>query len=97
MPIVSSLIGITVNLKYPKLDATNDTEVVKQSLSSMVSVFIGFGLVGITGILIMKMIDFNINNYIIILLINILYSIICFGLWIYLKKTCDKSINNINS
>ena len=59
--------------------------------------FIGLGLIGITGILIMKMIDFNINNYIIILLINILYSIICFELWIYLKKTCDKSINNINS
>lgn len=97
LPIVSSLIGIIVNLKYPKLDATNDTEVVKQSLSSMISVFIGLGLIGITGILIMKMIDFNINNYIIILLINILYSIICFGLWIYLKKNCDKSINNINS
>ena len=34
-------IGLLVNLKYPKLNASNDTEVVKQSMSSMISVFTG--------------------------------------------------------
>lgn len=33
--------GLIVNLKYPKLNASSDTEVVKQSMSSMVSVFGG--------------------------------------------------------
>ena len=39
-PLISETIGIIVNLKYPRMDAKNDTEVVKQSMSSMISVFI---------------------------------------------------------
>ena len=33
-----------MNLKYPKMDATSDTEVVKQSASSGISVLIGMVL-----------------------------------------------------
>ena len=33
-----------MNLKYPKLNASNDTEVVKQSMSSTLSLFAGFGV-----------------------------------------------------
>lgn len=41
---ISANIGLIINLKYPKMNATNDTEVVKQSISSMISVFIGIGI-----------------------------------------------------
>ena len=41
---ISAVIGLLVNLKYPKLNASNDTEVVKQSMSSTISVFIGWGI-----------------------------------------------------
>ena len=41
--LLTSCIGLIANLKYPKMNATNDTEVVKQSMSSMISVFIGIG------------------------------------------------------
>ena len=44
VPFISGLIGILVNLKYPNMLAENDTEVVKQSMSSMISVFIGMFL-----------------------------------------------------
>lgn len=40
----SSIIGLIINLKYPKMNAKNDTEVVKQSISSMLSIFIGIGI-----------------------------------------------------
>ncbi|MBQ2622795.1 hypothetical protein IJG12_00525 [Candidatus Saccharibacteria bacterium] len=43
MPLVSEVVGIVINLKYPKMNAQDDTEVVKQSMSSMVAVFVGFG------------------------------------------------------
>lgn len=43
MVLFSSLIGLIINLKYPKLNANNDTEVVKQSMSSMIAVFMGMG------------------------------------------------------
>ena len=95
IPFVSELIGIIVNLKYPKLDATNDTEVVKQSMSSMISVFIGIGLLTITGIGLFKMITANITNHIIILLFISFYSIIALLLWLLLYKKCDRLFNNI--
>ena len=41
---LTAIIGLIINLKYPKMNATNDTEVVKQSMSSMISCFIGMGI-----------------------------------------------------
>ena len=38
---ISSL-GLIINLKYPKMNAKNDTEIVKQSMSAMVSTFVSF-------------------------------------------------------
>ena len=40
-PTSSALIGLLVNLKYPKMNATSDTEIIKQSISSVISVFAG--------------------------------------------------------
>lgn len=42
--LFSSLMGLIINLKYPKMNTSNDTEVVKQSMSSIISVFIGMAL-----------------------------------------------------
>lgn len=41
VPIFSGLVGLLINLKYPKMTALSDAEVVKQSASAMISVFIG--------------------------------------------------------
>ena len=41
--LYTSIAGILINLKYPKLSFASDTEVVKQSLSSFLAVFLGFG------------------------------------------------------
>ena len=95
IPVVTELIGIIVNLRYPKMDATNDTEIVKQSISSMISTFIGIGLFGITMFLIIYFINHNINSNLIVLLFIGVYSLICLILWLILYKTCDKSFNNI--
>lgn len=42
--LLTSCIGLVANLKYPKMNASNDTEVVKQSMSSMIGVFSGMGI-----------------------------------------------------
>ena len=97
LPFITELIGILVNLKYPKVDAVNDTEVVKQSMSSLVSTFIGMGLLAVTGIILYKMLDMGISNHVIILTFLIFYGIVFMILWLILIKTCDKSFNNINS
>ena len=43
-----SCLGLIINLKYPKMDANNDTEIVKQSMSSMIATFSGMIILGIS-------------------------------------------------
>ena len=45
MPFTAELIGILINLKYPRFDAETDAVAVKQSASVLVATFLGLGLV----------------------------------------------------
>ena len=96
LPLVTELIGIIINLKYPKMDASNDTEVVKQSMSSLISTFIGMGLLAVTVFLIFNFIDHGFNSNLIILLFIGIYGLICLILLLILSKNCTKDFNNIN-
>ena len=96
LPLIAETIGIIINLKYPRMDAKNDTEVVKQSMSSSISVFIGMAIIGITIFLLFKALNANIPNNIIMIIFIIVYTIIYSGLTIFLHKTCDKSFDNIS-
>lgn len=95
LPLISETIGIIVNLKYPRMDAKNDTEVVKQSMSSAVSVFIGMAIIGITLFLLFKAITSNMSNNNILFVFITIYTIIYASLLLLLHKTCDKSFDNI--
>ena len=79
------------------MDAKNDTEVVKQSMSSMLSVFIGMTLLGITIFFIFKAIDHNISNTNIIILFLLAFTIIYCLLHLLLNKICDKYFNDISA
>ena len=74
-PTISSLLGLVINLKYPKMDATSDTEVVKQSISSMISVLSGMVIAIIIGALcVMTMLGFikiGINTMLIICMVGL--------------------------
>lgn len=95
LPLIAETIGIIINLKYPRMDAKNDTEVVKQSMSSAISVFLGMVIIGITGVLLFKALEFNISNNIIIVCFLAVFSVFYLGLEIFLHKTCEKSFENI--
>ena len=94
MPTLTALIGILMNLKYPKMNATSDTEVVKQSMSSMLSVFMGM-FVAILSIAIMIMGN-NYNTNLFVALELLTFSIITFMLWRILKKYGEKRFKEIN-
>ena len=47
LPSLAETIGIIINIKYPRMDAENDTQVIKQSTSSTLSVFIGMLLIAL--------------------------------------------------
>ena len=95
LPLIAETIGIIINLKYPRMDAQNDTEVVKQSMSSSISVFIGMIIIGITAFLLYKGLIANIPNNIINIIFITAYAIIYLGLIVLLHKTVDKNFDNI--
>lgn len=95
-PFLSETIGIIVNLKYPRMDAKNDTEIVKQSMSSALSVFIGMGIIGLTAVVLFKAIEAGIPNNIIMLTLLVIFGAIYLSLFAVLHKICDKSFENIS-
>lgn len=93
VPSLTAIIGLLINLKYPKLEFSNDTEVVKQSMSSGVSVFIGMILFVISVVALVKFY----NDAIIILLIMIaVYTIITVVLWQLLCSYGSKMFSKLN-
>ena len=94
LPLTSHFIGILINLKYPKLDFENSAEVVKQSMSSFISVMIGMLLLILNCALIFSTIDiFNYN--IILLLITIFYLLLNYILYLILIRKGVKRFNNL--
>lgn len=95
MPTITAIIGLFANLKYPKMNATSDAEVVKQSMSSMISVFggmfIAFALIGfIFGTL--NIIGINLS-----ILIELAFLIVVMIiLWEILKRYGEKKFKKIN-
>ena len=94
-PLIAETIGIIVNLKYPRMDAKNDTEVVKQSMSSALSIFIGMAMIGLTAIMLFKALNAGLSNASIMLLFILIYGIIYVGLVVFLRKICDKCFDDI--
>ena len=92
VPTFSAILGLIINLKHPKLDASSDTEIVKQSMSSFISVslglFIGMVIVAITIISGMKNIVFLIEV--------LIFTIADLLLWQWIKKFGVKKFDKLN-
>lgn len=95
IPLVSHFIGILVNLKFPKLDFENETEVVKQSVSSFVSVIIGMILAVTTVMILVKIID-KIQPTMILLVATGFYLIVDAVLYAYLTMKGTKEFRQLS-
>ena len=95
IPLVSHFIGLIMNLKYPKLDFENSSEVVKQSTSSFLSVMIGMLLLIVSILLISKLIEL-INPVPLLLIFLGAYIIIDTVLYLYLIKVSAKSFDELS-
>ena len=94
LPLISGLLGIIINIKFPKLDAKDDTEIVKQSVSSLISVMIGMLLAVLSVVAIYKLIDL-ISINLIILLFTLGYSLIALLLYLYAKNISSKEFEKL--
>ena len=96
LPLASETFGIIVNLKYPKMDAQNDTEVVKQSMSSFVAVFSGIAILSLTVVGMVECVKNNIKTDLIIAGGLFIFTVMCIILLGFLKKKGEKEFNSIN-
>lgn len=94
MPTLIAIIGLLINLRFPKMDASSDTEVIKQSASSAIAVFIGTGI-GITSIILMIAVGsiMNLELFISIELLSLVFIIVV--LWNILKIYGTKRFKEI--
>ena len=95
IPLVAETIGILANLKYPKMEFENDTEVVKQSFSTTIAVFIGMFLTGLSIYLLIQGVISNINIDLILFLGLLFYTLVFIVLMIYMNKKSVKEFNEI--
>ena len=90
----TSIAGLLINIKYPKLNFTNDTEVVKQSMSSFLSVFLGFGMFILSIIICVFLSDYL--SIKLILLTHILFmTILTYTLYLLLMKIGPKEYKKL--
>ena len=92
IPLISHFIGLIINLKYPKLDFDNSSEVVKQSTSSFISVLLGMLLFIGSVIIVIKLIKILDSIYILLIFLGI-YILIDIILYTYIVK---ESVNDFN-
>jgi ABC-2 type transport system permease protein len=94
LPTFAETIGIIINLKYPKLDAINDAEVVKQSMSSSVAVFLGMGLAGLSIFGLIQLMGAGLSQIVAISIVLGIYLLLDIAMYIYLKKNSQKKEGN---
>ena len=92
-PLFSAIFGLFINLKYPKLKWNNETEVVKQSTSTMICTFTGMGLFFLS---LFMTITFIKNINIVILIQIIILIIVDIVLWLLLSKFGVKEYRKLN-
>jgi ABC-2 type transport system permease protein len=97
LPLVAETIGILVNLNHPKMDAENDAQVVKQSMSSMVAVLLGMLLTILTFSSLFLCIGYKININLILFIVVNAFIVIEILLLAYMNKKGVKRFNKIQA
>lgn len=96
LPVLSETIGILINLKYPKMDAENDTEAVKQSTSTMIASLLGMLLTGLSIAGVGVGISMGVYGDLLLELGVAFYTLICVILVFALKRSGAKLFMKIN-
>ena len=93
--LFNAVVGLIVNLKFPKLNASSDTEVVKQSMSATISLMAGF-IVFLLCVLGISYFDKFISEDILMLINIILLFVISAVLYTILMKNGPKEYQKLN-
>lgn len=94
-PLLVGILGLIINLMFPLLNAKSDTVIVKQSISSLISIFAGMGLAFIPTVLYFILKPSNLTLYTGMGIL--IYTIITIILWKILNTYGVKKFNKLNN
>lgn len=92
---MASLYGIWINLKFPKMDAVNDSVIVKQSLSSFLGMFVPMFFPVILLSVYISALAGKFSGTLLVGLVLVLSTILAFGFAFYLTKNAKKLIEKL--
>ncbi len=94
LSLLFGVLGLTLNLKFPNLDWTNETVAVKQSMSVMLSIFLNWGIIIAAGVLWFA-VDEILNTALFLLLCDALVFAVSFIFIKYLMKNGAAKIETL--
>lgn len=96
LPCITELYGIFVDLRHANFNAENDTEIVKQSTSTMIATFFGLGI-SMTTIGFTAAIALSIGQTIALVIVDVVLAVVLSIMYLYFSKTCEKKFNQLQS
>lgn len=91
-----ALLGVVVNLHWPRFDYTNETAVIKQSASSTITMFAGMGTVLLPMLLYIFLLRKVMSVQTMMLAFAALLAIACAVMYDYLAHRAEKAFANLN-
>lgn len=93
IPTFTAISGVLINLRFPKLNASSDTEIVKQSASSLVAVWLGLTITIGTVLLVIYAIQ---HIMLVLVCITIAFALLDIALWYALNSYGKKKFNQLS-
>ena len=90
-----SMFGLYINLLLPKMDAENDTAIIKRSASGMIGMFASMGLAGLLLLLQMLMQQYGLGFWLYALASNVILAIFALVAFLLLKYQGAKLFNKL--
>ena len=91
-----AFLGVTVNLRWPRFDYTNETYVIKQSASVTITMFSGMGLVILPCLLYGFLLRKTLTPQMMLLIATVVLAIADGVLYHYLTHRAEKAFANLN-
>ena len=96
LTVFMAFLGVTVNLRWPRFDYTNETYVIKQSASVTITMFSGMGLVILPCLLYVLLLSKVLLPADMLLIATVVLAIADFVLYHYLTHGAQKAFANLN-
>lgn len=96
LTVFMAFLGVTVNLRWPRFDYTNETYVIKQSASVTITMFSGMGLVILPCLLYVLLLRKVLLPADMLLIATVVLAIADFVLYHYLTHGAQKAFANLN-